>query len=57
MRRKEMMGIGYVTLSSRKRPIALEPLENGIHGITLRHIEVCAAPRNTSSISGAAIAA
>lgn len=39
MRRKEMMGIGYVTLSSRKRPIALEPLENGIRGITLRHIE------------------
>jgi non-homologous end joining protein Ku len=39
MRRKEMMGIGYVTLSSRRRPIALEPLENGIRGITLRHIE------------------
>jgi non-homologous end joining protein Ku len=39
MRHKEMMGIGYVILSSRKRPIALEPLENGIRGITLRHIE------------------
>ena len=44
MRRKEMMGIGYVTLSSRKRPIALEPLENGIHGITLRHIEDMRSP-------------
>jgi DNA end-binding protein Ku len=34
MRRKEMMGIGYVMPSSRKRPIALEPLENGIRAIT-----------------------
>jgi Ku protein len=44
MRRKEMMGIGYVMLSSRKRPIALEPLENGIRGITLRHIEDMRSP-------------
>ena len=44
MRRKEMMGIGYVMLSSRKRPIALEPLENGIRGITLRHIEDIRSP-------------
>jgi DNA end-binding protein Ku len=44
MRRKEMMGIGYVTLSSRKRPIALEPFENGIRGITLRHIEDMRSP-------------
>ena len=32
MRRKEMMGIGYVMLSSRRRPIALEPLEKGHSG-------------------------
>src|SRR3954453_3582351 len=38
------MGIGYVTLSSRKRPIALEPLENGIRGVTLRHIEDMRSP-------------
>jgi DNA end-binding protein Ku len=44
MRGKEVMGIGYVTLSSRKRPIALEPLENGIRGITLRHIEDMRSP-------------
>jgi DNA end-binding protein Ku len=44
MRRKEMMGIGHVVLSSRKRPIALEPLENGIRGITLRHIEDMRSP-------------
>jgi DNA end-binding protein Ku len=44
MRRKEMIGIGYVILSSRKRPIALEPLENGIRGITLRHIEDMRSP-------------
>jgi DNA end-binding protein Ku len=44
MRRKEMMGIGYLTLSSRKRPIALEPLENGIRGITLRYIEDMRSP-------------
>ena len=39
-----MMGIGYVVLSSRRRPIALEPLENGIRGITLRHIEDMRSP-------------
>ena len=44
MRRKEMMGIGHVVLSSRKRPIALEPLENGIRGISLRHIEDMRSP-------------
>src|SRR3954451_10740052 len=44
MRRKEMIGIGYVMPSSRKRPIALEPLENGIRGITLRHIENMRSP-------------
>jgi DNA end-binding protein Ku len=44
MRGKEMMGIGYVVLSSRKRPMALEPLENGIRGITLRHIEDMRSP-------------
>ena len=44
MRGKEMMGIGYVVLSSRRRPIALEPIENGIRGITLRHIEDMRSP-------------
>jgi non-homologous end joining protein Ku len=44
MRRKDMMGIGYVVLSSLKRPIALEPLANGIRGITLRHIEDMRSP-------------
>ena len=44
MRRKEMMSIGYVMLSSRKRPIALEPLENGIRGIMLRHIKDMRSP-------------
>jgi DNA end-binding protein Ku len=44
MRRKDMMGIAYVVLSSRKRPIALEPLANGIRGITLRHVEDMRSP-------------
>ena len=52
------MGIGYVTLSSRKRPIALEPLESGIRGITLRHIEDMRLPRRIlHGHSGAAITA
>lgn len=44
MRHKKMMGIGYLIPSSRKRPIAQEPLENGIRGITLRHIEDMRSP-------------
>jgi Ku protein len=35
MRGKEMVGIGRVVLSARERPIALEPLGQGLCGMTL----------------------
>jgi non-homologous end joining protein Ku len=36
MRNQEMAGLGRVVLSSRERPILIEPMENGLRGITLR---------------------
>ena len=36
MRRKNMAGLGRVVISSRERPILLEPVGNGIRGVTLR---------------------
>jgi DNA end-binding protein Ku len=37
MRRKDVVGIGRVMISSRERPIALEPLGQGMRGIVLRY--------------------
>ena len=37
MRGKDVVGIGRVILSSRERPIALEPMGNGLRGVTLRY--------------------
>jgi DNA end-binding protein Ku len=37
MRRKEVVGIGRVVIGSRERPIALEPLGQGMRGIVLRY--------------------
>src|SRR5215210_4045237 len=36
MRGKDMVGLGHVVLSNRERPIAIEPMGNGIRGVTLR---------------------
>jgi DNA end-binding protein Ku len=36
MRRKDMAGLARVVISSRERPILLEPMGNGIRGVTLR---------------------
>lgn len=36
MRRKKVAGLARVVISSRERPILLEPMENGIRGVTLR---------------------
>jgi DNA end-binding protein Ku len=36
MRRKNMAGLARVVISSRERPILLEPVGNGIRGVTLR---------------------
>jgi DNA end-binding protein Ku len=36
MRGKDMVGLGRVVLSNRERPIAIEPMGNGIGGVTLR---------------------
>ena len=36
MRSKKMVGLGRVILSSRERPILLEPMGNGLRAITLR---------------------
>jgi len=36
MRRKKMAGLARVVISSRERPILLEPMDNGIVGVTLR---------------------
>jgi DNA end-binding protein Ku len=37
MRGKEMVGMGRVILSKRERPIIIEPLGNGLRGMTLRY--------------------
>jgi DNA end-binding protein Ku len=37
MRGKEMAGMGRVILSKRERPIIIEPLGNGLRGMTLRY--------------------
>ena len=37
MRGKEMVGMGRVILSKRERPIIVEPLGNGLRGMTLRY--------------------
>jgi non-homologous end joining protein Ku len=37
MRGKELVGMGRVILSKRERPIILEPLGNGLRGMTLRY--------------------
>ena len=37
MRGKGMVAMGRVVLSKRERPIALEPMGNGLRGITLRY--------------------
>ena len=36
MRNQEVAGLGRVVLSSRERPILLEPMGNGLRGVTLR---------------------
>jgi DNA end-binding protein Ku len=36
MRRKNMAGLARIVISSRERPILLEPTGNGIRGVTLR---------------------
>ena len=36
MRNQEVVGLGRVVLSSRERPILLEPMGNGLRGVTLR---------------------
>jgi len=37
MRRKDVVGLGHVVLSTRERPIIVAPFENGLTGITLRY--------------------
>jgi len=37
MRGKEMVGMGRVILSKRERPIIIEPIGNGLRGMTLRY--------------------
>jgi DNA end-binding protein Ku len=37
MRGKEMVGMGRVVLSNRERPIMIEPMGNGLRGVTLRY--------------------
>ena len=37
MRRKEMVGMGRVVLAKRERPIIIEPMGNGLRGMTLRY--------------------
>jgi non-homologous end joining protein Ku len=37
MRRKDVVGMGRVVLARRERPIILEPMGDGIRGITLRY--------------------
>jgi non-homologous end joining protein Ku len=37
MRRKDMVGMGRVVLSNRERPIMVEPMGNGLRGVTLRY--------------------
>ena len=44
MRRKKVAGLGRVMISSRERPILLEPMENGIRGVTLRFAHEVRAP-------------
>jgi Ku protein len=36
MRNEDVAGLGRVVLSSRERPILIEPMNNGLRGITLR---------------------
>jgi DNA end-binding protein Ku len=36
MRNQEVVGLGRVVLSSRERPILIEPIGNGLRGVTLR---------------------
>ena len=37
MRGKEMVGMGRIILAKRERPIIIEPLGNGLRGMTLRY--------------------
>jgi len=37
MRAKDVVGMGRVVLARRERPIIVEPIGNGIRGITLRY--------------------
>ena len=37
MAEKKLVGLGRVVLASRERPILVEPLGNGLRGITLRY--------------------
>jgi DNA end-binding protein Ku len=37
MRGKDVVGMGRVVLARRERPIIVEPMDNGIRGITLRY--------------------
>jgi DNA end-binding protein Ku len=37
MRRKDMVGMGRVVLAKRERPIIVEPMGNGLRGMTLRY--------------------
>jgi DNA end-binding protein Ku len=36
MRNQDVVGLGRVVLSSRERPILIEPMGNGLRGVTLR---------------------
>lgn len=36
MRKQNVVGLGRVVLSSRERPILIEPMANGLRGVTLR---------------------
>ena len=37
MRSKELVGMGHVVLAKRERPIVIEPMDNGLRGMTLRY--------------------
>jgi DNA end-binding protein Ku len=37
MRSKELVGMGHVVLAKRERPIIIEPMDNGLCGMTLRY--------------------
>jgi non-homologous end joining protein Ku len=37
MAEKKLVGLGRIVLASRERPILIEPMDNGLRGITLRY--------------------